>query len=107
MAQILDLEEVSDDDIDKGMGLIEEVYAYLEKVDRDESSNCIVVLGTSGVGKSTVGSGKENYSCTEFSRTLIAENPTPGVDIPSGSSSKILMPWCWNTWEHRTREKRR
>ncbi|KAE9276273.1 hypothetical protein PR003_g29105 [Phytophthora rubi] len=98
LAHTLDLEQVADVEIDKGLELIEEVHKYLERMDVGSCKGCIAVLGTTGVGKSTLvsllfGEGRllvhhEN----EYSRVLVAEKPLAGVDIHSGSSSKTLLP---------------
>ncbi|EGZ19593.1 hypothetical protein PHYSODRAFT_327802 [Phytophthora sojae] len=98
LARTLDLEQVSDVDIDKGLELIEDVHRYLEQTNFNKCRRCIAVLGTTGVGKSTLvsllfGEGKllvhhENA----YSRVLVAEKSFPGVDIRSGSASKTLLP---------------
>ncbi|KAG7387020.1 hypothetical protein PHYPSEUDO_014800 [Phytophthora pseudosyringae] len=98
LALRLDSATVSDEDIDRGLELINEVHAFLDQGDRDTSSNCVAVLGATGVGKSTVvsllfGQGRLLvHHEDEYSRVNVAENPLPGVDIQSGSLSKTLLP---------------
>jgi hypothetical protein len=60
----------------------------------------IVVLGTSGAGKSTVisflfGKGRMLvHHENPYSRVLVAEEPLAGVAIQSGSTSSTLLPVC-------------
>jgi hypothetical protein len=80
------------------LALIEEVHAHLEEVDVADSTHCVAVFGTAGVGKSTVvsllfGGGKLRvHHENPFSRVLVAEKPLCGVEIRSGSVSKTLLP---------------
>ncbi|KAL3661971.1 hypothetical protein V7S43_012778 [Phytophthora oleae] len=92
----------SAEDVEKGLALLEEVDKYLtlsvyvEKYSDDKTN--IVVLGTSGAGKSTVvsflfGDGRiVVHHESKFSRVLVAEAPLPGVSIESGGTSASLLP---------------
>ncbi|KAK1944251.1 hypothetical protein P3T76_004163 [Phytophthora citrophthora] len=89
------------EDIDTGLSLLEEVETYLTHSvygnNADNKTN-IVVLGTTGGGKSTVvsflfGEGRIVVRHeSEFSRVLMAESPLPGVSIQSGGTSVSLLP---------------
>ncbi|KAE9015903.1 hypothetical protein PR001_g13461 [Phytophthora rubi] len=91
--------------LDHGLSLFDEVEAYLTHSVYDSSSECkpdanIVVLGTTGTGKSTVVSflfGKGRmlvHHESPFSHVLVSEVPLPGVAIRSGSDSTTLLPIC-------------
>lgn len=90
-------------DLDNGLSLLDRVETYLTRSvyggDGTEDSGAnIVVLGTTGAGKSTVVSflfGKGNVFVKhegQYSRALDASQPLPGVVIRSGSVSSTLLP---------------
>ncbi|KAH7460641.1 uncharacterized protein KRP23_14347 [Phytophthora ramorum] len=93
----------SADDVDQGLGLLEEVDTYLKRsvFDSDlkaDNKQNVVILGTTGAGKSTVASflfGKGKVAVhheSPYARVLIAESPLPGVIIQSGPTSATLLP---------------
>ncbi|GMF42512.1 unnamed protein product [Phytophthora fragariaefolia] len=95
----------SEDVLDHGLSLFDEVEAYLTRSVYDSNSGSkpdanIVLLGTAGAGKSTVvsflfGEGKMLVRHeTPFSRVLVSSKPLPGVAIRSGSDSVTLLPIC-------------
>ncbi|ETL26283.1 hypothetical protein L916_20032 [Phytophthora nicotianae] len=90
-------------DVDKCLDLLNEVDAYLTHsvFGNDRSADLepsIVVLGTTGAGKSTivsflVGEGRTVVRHeSRYARALIADPPLPDVNIRSGEVSVSLLP---------------
>eukprot|EP00644_Phytophthora_capsici_P012088 jgi/Phyca11/505328/fgenesh2_kg.PHYCAscaffold_12_\ len=91
------------EDVDTGLSVLQEVDTYLThsvygKEHRADNKTNIVVLGTTGGGKSTVvsflfGEGPiVVHHESPFSRVLVAKSPLPGVSIQSGGTSASLLP---------------
>ncbi|EGZ19586.1 hypothetical protein PHYSODRAFT_312701 [Phytophthora sojae] len=99
------LDSPTEDVLDQGLSLFEEVETYLTHSVYDSDSESkpdtnIVVLGTTGTGKSTIvsflfGEGRMLvHHETPFSRVLVSDPPLHGVSIRSGCDSTTLLPIC-------------
>ncbi|RLN83552.1 hypothetical protein BBJ28_00021472 [Nothophytophthora sp. Chile5] len=89
------------EDLDRGLALLQKVDAYLKRSGSSEgghSKRNIVVMGTTGAGKSTVvsflfGEGQVLVRHeSQYSRVLVADQPLPRVHIRSGAVSTTLLP---------------